>query len=281
MQRLKKDTQFILAELKCFFRSFPSKCGMSCVNELLESLAKRLDSELAEKIVEMLPGVGLKKDGHSCEAFLNMYFTTRNFQDVKTLVAEMRAEHISFTIRSSMVIIKAYMKLNDLDMAIQHFREFKATWTCSPSSSPSMAPSHLAAQLVELACKEHRLGEIVEDLYGINFSTDVINSMLSECVQQKSLELACSVEKIARELKLQFTDTTYSLLIKTLAADSVKVHAIFDQAMTDDIQLTADFACSVLSFCAQSSNVEMAEVLYKHMRPDQPAALSAFIRFFA
>merc|ERR1719440_726073 len=42
MQRFKKDTPF--------FKKFPDESDMSCINDLLESLAKRLDSDLMEKI---------------------------------------------------------------------------------------------------------------------------------------------------------------------------------------------------------------------------------------
>merc|ERR1719440_1578580 len=116
---------------------------MSCINDLLESLAKRLDSDLMEKIVEMLPSIGLKMDERSYEVLLNMHFTTRSFQEVKALVSEMKAKKISFTTRASMVVIKTALKSNNFEEAIQHFRDLKTTWsTPSASSSPSMAPSH-------------------------------------------------------------------------------------------------------------------------------------------
>jgi hypothetical protein len=280
MQRFKKDTPFILRELKVFFKKFPNECDMSCVNDLLESLAKRLDSDLMEKIVEMLPSIGLKKDERSYEVLLGMYFTTRNFQDVEALVSEMKAKQIPLTTRSSMVVIKTALKSNNLEDAIQHFRDLKTAWsTCS--STPSMTPSHVISQLVELACKEHRLNEFLPELHGITISEDVVNTMLSECIRQKDFMLASSVEKLAREQGVRFTDSTYGLLIKGMAMDPAKVQAIFDEVVRDGIQVTADLASSVLSFCAQTSNVQMAEKLYIHMKPQQLPVLSAFIRFYA
>jgi hypothetical protein len=50
MQRFKKDTPFILRELKSFFKKYPSERDMNGINDLLESLAKRLDSEVMEKM---------------------------------------------------------------------------------------------------------------------------------------------------------------------------------------------------------------------------------------
>jgi len=122
MQRFKKDSPFILRELKGFLAKFPSVYDMCCVNELLESLAKRLDSDLMEKIVEMLPTINLKMDERSYEILLNMYFTTRSFEDVKTLASKMKAEKIPFTSRASMTVIKTALKVNNFDEAVQHFR---------------------------------------------------------------------------------------------------------------------------------------------------------------
>ena len=42
-----------------FFKKYKGECDMACVNDLLESLAKRLDSDLMEKIAGMLPSVDL------------------------------------------------------------------------------------------------------------------------------------------------------------------------------------------------------------------------------
>merc|ERR1719440_2408882 len=102
MQRFKKDNPFILRELKGFLKRYSSECSITDVNDLLESLAKRMDSDLMEKIMEMLPSLNLNMDAHSYEVFLNMYFPTRSFNDVKSLVATMKASNIPFTTRSSM-----------------------------------------------------------------------------------------------------------------------------------------------------------------------------------
>ena len=40
---------------------------------------------------------------------------------------------------------------------------------------------------VELACKEHKLGELFTELRGMTVSAEVVNSMLVECIKQKDL----------------------------------------------------------------------------------------------
>jgi len=282
MQRFKKDTAFILRELKSFFKKYPSERDMNCINDLLESLAKRLDSDLMEKIVEMLPSIDLKMDQRSFEIFLNMYFTTRSFQEVKTLVSEMKASDIPFTTRATIVVIKTALKMNNFDEALQYFRELKKIWTAhSLTSTPSMAPRHIVSQLVELACKEHQLSEFLAELRGVPITEEVVNVMLLECVRQKDLSLTLLVEQLAREQEIPFTDATYSLLIKGMASDSIRVQGIFDEVTNKGIEVTPDFAASVLQFCAQTSNIKMAENLYAHMKPSALPVLAAFIRFFA
>merc|ERR1719387_401414 len=112
---------------------------MHLINDLLESLAKRLDSGLMESLVEMLPGLGLKMNERSYEIFLAMFFTTCSFQEVKSLVSEMKAAQIPFTARASMTLVKAALKMNNLDEALQYFRELKKVWLSQgASSSPSL-----------------------------------------------------------------------------------------------------------------------------------------------
>merc|ERR1719326_2487427 len=100
MQRLKKDTPAILRELKAYFKQYPSECDSSVVSDVLESLSKRLDSELMEQIMAMLPSLDMTADSRMYELLLNTYFTLRNFTEVKALVAEMKREKVPMTVRA-------------------------------------------------------------------------------------------------------------------------------------------------------------------------------------
>jgi len=277
MQRFKKDMPFVLRELKGFLKKFPSEGDMTCINDLLEPLGKRMDSDLMEKIVEMLPSLNLQMDARTYEIFLNMYFTTRSFQEVKTLSAQMKAKQVSFNSRSAMVVVKTALKMNDLDEALLCFRELKNVGTSTVSS----APAQIISLLVELACKDHRLGELLVELTGMIISEEVLNSMLLECVRQKDAALTQKVEKFAREQGVRFTDTTYSLLIRGVVSEPARVQALFDEVVQKGLEMTPEFVNSVLSCCAQTSNVTLADRLYSHMKPTQLPILSTFIRFYA
>merc|ERR1719424_164073 len=191
----------------------------------------------------------------------------------------METKQIPFTSRSSMVVIKTALKTNNFDGAVHHFRHLKSI--CTAASSPSTAPSHVVCQLVELACSEHKLRELLPELCGVSISLGVVNTMLAECVRQRNITLTSSVEELSREQGVCFTDVTYSLLIKATAADPIRVQALFDEVLEKGVEVTPDFAVSVLGLCAQTSNVQMAEKLYAYMEPKQLSVLSAYIRFFA
>merc|ERR1719424_1380691 len=165
---------------------------MDCLNELLESLAKRLDSELMEKIVEMLPTVDLNMDERTYEVFLNMFFTTRSFKEVMSLASQMKAKEVSFTPRSAMAVIKTALKMNNLDEALVYFQKLKSTWS---SSSPSAAPVNVISHLVELACKDHRLDDLLDVLKDTTVPEEVVNIMFSECIRQKDKTLTQKVDK--------------------------------------------------------------------------------------
>ena len=49
----------MLRELKSLYQKYPSRCNARVVNDTLESIGKRLDVELMDKIVEMLPSIGM------------------------------------------------------------------------------------------------------------------------------------------------------------------------------------------------------------------------------
>lgn len=282
MQRFKKENFFIVKELKGFFKKYPTERDMTGVNDLLESLAKRLDSDLMDKIVEMLPSLDLKADQRTYEIFLGMHFTTRSFQEVKALVTEMKANKIPFTTRATIVVIKTALKMNNFEEALVNFRELKKVWTAhSVLSTPSMAPRHIVAQLVELACKEHQLAQFLPELRGVPITEEVVVVMLSECTRQKDFTLTQKVQELAREHNIRFSDSMYALLIKGSSNDPVRVQEIFDEVVAKKVEVTADFALAVVAFCAQTSNIQMADKLYDYMKPKQLPVLSNFIRFYA
>mmetsp|Transcript_43450 Transcript_43450/g.97868 ORF Transcript_43450/g.97868 Transcript_43450/m.97868 type:complete len:1003 (-) Transcript_43450:52-3060(-) len=282
MQRFKKDSGFIVRELKTFFKRFGEELTMDSINGLLEAIAKRSDTELMEKVAEILPkDAGLKHDAKTYEIFLNSYFMVRNFDTITTMVAQMKAENITPTTRSMLVIIKTALKTSRLHEALEVFRQLKSMWIDAASSgTASAAPRNILMQLIELTCKEQQLGDFLPEFEEVPLPEEAVNVMLSAAIKQKDLNLAQRVEKLARAQGLPFSDTTYSLLIKGLSGDAKQVQELFEEVESKGGECTSDFALAVLAFCSQTKSVKMAERLYELMQPKQPRVLLGFVRCY-
>jgi hypothetical protein len=110
MQFGKKDGQFIVRELKAFFKKHPRECNLNVVNDIFETLGKRLDSQFMGLIMEMLPSIDLKPNQRTYEIFLTMHSTTRSFPDVHRLVNEMSENGVELTVQATLAVIKSAMQ---------------------------------------------------------------------------------------------------------------------------------------------------------------------------
>lgn len=283
MQRFKKDSPFVSRELKAFFKRFPNECEIGGINDLLDSLAKRLDSELVDQVVDMLPSMGLKEDQRTCEILLTMQFTTRNFAEVRRLLGVMQSEGLPLTTRATIVAVKTALKTGSFDDATLHFRSLKALWAnlTGDAATASTAPRHIVSQLVELACREQQLGSFLPLLEGVPVSDDAVAAMLSECVRRKDPSLTSKVEKLVRGQGHQLSDATYTLLVKSASGDIARVQKVFDEVVAKGTPLTGDFALALLAFCTQTRSSKLADALFEYMKPKQILVLAAFIRFYA
>jgi len=251
---------------------------------LLESIAKRLDLELMEKVVEMLPSVDMTADQRTYEILLTTNFTMRNFSKVKDLVAEMRIKKMPCTARANLVLLKTAVKTSSFDDALTSFRELLSMLQSNNlSSSVSTALRHITAQVAELACKERRLEEFLSELgSGVALTEELVRMLLVECARQKDVALTQRVEKLARENDVAFSDQTYGLLVKGLSGDPASVTALVDQALAQRGDVTSDFALAIISFCGQTANVAMADQLYEHLgKKKQLNVASALVRFYS
>lgn len=290
MQRTKKDTPCILGELKAFFQKFPSEKSMTRINDLLESLARRLDSPMMEKMSELLPSLGLTMDERTYEIFLNMHFTMRHFTEVEACATEMESKQISFTTRSKMIMFKVATKVGKLDRAKTRLRDLKITlsgqglsfssFKFGASGSASLAPSNALSDFVDLACKEHRLGETIGDLRDLTLPKEVVHRMLSECAKQQDSQLACLVEQFMKDQDMPFDDTAYSFLVRSVGIDTPRLGILLDEVVASGVEVTTELASSILASSVQASSLELADRLYAHMQANQMCAVSPFISFY-
>ncbi|CAL1155123.1 unnamed protein product, partial [Cladocopium goreaui] len=277
MQRFKKDGDYIARELSAYLTKHRSTCKMQTINDLLDSLAKRHDSDFVDSVLKILPA-GFTLDSRSYEILMNMHFTMRNFQRVNAMVEQAKAAKVPLTTRASIVIIKTALKTENFEDALATFRELKSLW--QGHVGPSTAPRQIVAQLVDMACKEHELKRFLPELASVPLTEEVIHLMVMEAVREKDVELLEQVERLGREKGLAFSESTYGMLIKGYKGRDDKVENLFSEALEKKSDAGPELCLALLLCCQQTRNFALAESAYKHFSKQMSlSVLAAFIRF--
>eukprot|EP00927_Polykrikos_kofoidii_P041289 TRINITY_DN35208_c1_g2_i1.p1 TRINITY_DN35208_c1_g2~~TRINITY_DN35208_c1_g2_i1.p1 ORF type:complete len:1133 (+),score=224.31 TRINITY_DN35208_c1_g2_i1:194-3592(+) len=280
MQLLKKDTDYIIQEIRTFLSWQRNDEALVAVNDLFDALAKRTDSDLMEAVATLLPDAGLTWDARTYEVFLSMRFTLRHFAEVNLLVSEMKSKKVPFTPRATIAVVKTALKTGDFEQARMHFQELKATWAAH-ANTPSAAPNHLAAQLVELACKEHQLRELLPEMVEAPLSTEAINTMLQECVWQRDPSLTHMVERLARARDIPFSERAYSLLLKGFADDASHGRRILEEVLDIHSEITSnDLAAAAIGTCGQRFDPALVARVRRSIRHVQAPTFTAFVRLY-
>mmetsp|Transcript_63422 Transcript_63422/g.151587 ORF Transcript_63422/g.151587 Transcript_63422/m.151587 type:complete len:1084 (-) Transcript_63422:132-3383(-) len=278
MQRFKKDGDYIVRELSSYLAK-KNCCNMAVINDLLESLAKRHDSDFVQSILKILPA-GFALDSRSYEILMNMYFTMRTFEKVDELVSQAKATKVPLSTRASIVIIKTALKTENFQEALATFRELKSLWSGPASMGPSTAPRHIVGQLVDMACKEHELKRFLPELATVPLAEDAVHLMVSEAVRERDLELLEQVEKLARSKDIVFSESTYGMLMKGYKGRDDKVTQLFQEALAKKTDAGPELCLALLVCCQQTHNFALADSAYQHFSKQMPlSVLAAFIRF--
>mmetsp|Transcript_77413 Transcript_77413/g.227011 ORF Transcript_77413/g.227011 Transcript_77413/m.227011 type:complete len:1146 (+) Transcript_77413:139-3576(+) len=285
MQRMKRDTPSIMRELKSFFQRYAGECDVRLANDLLESLGRRLDSDLADRIAEMMPSLGMAPDARTYETLLHIHFTCRDFSEVQRLISEMGSRKVTMSPRAAVIAVKAALKTGRLEEAMTHFAHLRPLWDAekkgAEGASPSTAPRHLVSQLVELACRDHELPALLPLLRGAPLADEAVVSMLTECTRKKDAKLSQEVERLARAREAPLTDSMYSLLVRSCSMEAQRVQELFEEVLAKGRPVAGELLQSFMLHCGQVGNVQLADRLFEHAEPKQSTVLTSFIRFYA
>jgi pentatricopeptide repeat protein len=284
MQRFKKDSNMILGEVQNYLNRNQSVCDITYINKLLEPLAKSLDTEVVDGLFEYLPSMRLSADSVTYEILIQMYFTTRSFDQVRELSKEMTLQKVPATSKTSLVMLKTALSLGKLDDAIRWYKEVTSTTSKLPSIS--QAPRHLSVQLAELACREHRLELVLEELESgrMCLSPDMLNAMLNECLRSKDRKQIDRLDRLVANSQVEKSARTFHLLVKMASGDRIRISKLLDEMIQSRTECTQEVATAVLSTASTLKDVTLADKLYAHMGSDknvQIPVLLQFIRFFA
>jgi len=278
MQRFKKDSGSILNELRGFFKKHQASCDISVVNELLESLSKSLDTELAQRIVAMVQQIGMELDFRTYDILLAGYFSARDFPGVQAMYAEMQEKKIPVSARANAVLLKTALRMNNFAESLHRFRELRRL---GKDSGLLEGQGTFFSQILDLACREHQLHALAKDLDGLTLSPEIVHKILTECASTKDHEMMKKVEKLARGQGVQLADKTYQLLMKAAGNDHGRVIELFDEIIACKVELSSEVASAVLAACVSAEDSTLADRLLEHTKPGQMPVICALIRYYA
>jgi len=110
-------------------------------------------------------------------------------------------------------------------------------------------------------------------------SEQIIDALLSKCVESHDCDAANAVEKLAKAQRETLADATYSLLIKAYKPGQA-TRVVQEVLIRESSAFSPDLASSILDFCVATSNVAVADQLLKKMKPMQVKVVSSFIGFY-
>eukprot|EP00428_Durinskia_dybowskii_P017090 CAMPEP_0170208154 /NCGR_PEP_ID=MMETSP0116_2-20130129/3659_1 /TAXON_ID=400756 /ORGANISM="Durinskia baltica, Strain CSIRO CS-38" /LENGTH=1079 /DNA_ID=CAMNT_0010458621 /DNA_START=88 /DNA_END=3324 /DNA_ORIENTATION=+ len=295
MLRMKKDGNIVVRELKGHFQRHPSACrAPGALAEAVEPLARRPDPELATAVIEAAEAAaGARPDEQCFEVLLSMHFSAKNLAQVQALLDETAARGVALTTKARLVAVKAALKGGNFAEACRHFAELKTLFVSS-DPTPSVAPQQIVSQLVDLACGERRLGDLLalfeEAACGDNgrvpIGEEVAKAMLVECLRRKDWALSQRTERLIRA-GTSPSDATFALLARCAgladgATAAAQLEALVDEVTKRGTPLSPDFTLAALAPCAQHSGcLSLADWLAECSNLQQQSVASALVRFYA
>ena len=106
----------------------------------------------------------------------------------------------------NLILLKTELKMSNLNVVLARFRELGSRWQ-DDDLSQSATPRRVVAQLAELACREHRLEDLLpESKADAPLTEKVVHTLLGECVRQNDAALTQRVQRLARDKGVSFPE---------------------------------------------------------------------------
>jgi len=230
------------------------------VQGVLQVLGKSIDAEVLKAIRDVLEARNLSIDEELGESLLQGYLTLRDFTNFKDLLKELATQNVLLTPGANILILKAAVKSNDMQWALQAFRKIKEHWK-EEASTPSCAPQYLLLQVVELAAKQGSLKTLVPEVKHVKLPADVLNAFLTECLRSADKPLLQLAADNARGSGTVFNSSTYCLLVRAARTLS-DAKRLFSEAISAN-QTSPELGIAVLELKGAFKEAELAQTVYK------------------
>jgi len=128
-------------------------------------------------------------------------------------------------------------------------------------TTASSAPRHIAAQLVELGCREHRIATVLEALeeQDVPLTTEMVNAMLGECVRTRDQRLVRHIERLSVSQGVPRTGRTFGLLLRSCVNVVKRMEELLDEMEASGVDGISEVAQIVLGACAQMGDTTLPD----------------------
>jgi pentatricopeptide repeat protein len=268
LQKFRHDTSFIISEVSTWFQKHPGSYGIDEFNNLIDALGRRVDSELVEQLVKVLPLLNLRMNSRTCEILMQLHFMLRDLERVQQVEKTMESMNLQKTPRVWIVLLKTGLKRGDLEYCLTALRQALELWE-DPESANASGLDVLLTQVAMLGAKEHRTAQVVHEFQKLpSIPMDTMNVLLPACLAEHREDL---VSQLVQFLKTQGSvpdAETSACLIKALVKhdpQGAKKH-VLDAMERDETQWTADLVQAMLAVCMKNNDTDLALKLHAHVK---------------
>lgn len=173
------------------------------------------------------------------ESLLGGYAAGGDDVKVREILALIKKNRWSPTVRGCLLVIKGFVKCCMLDVALALMLEFRQHHFVLPASA--------TAHLLRLACRRCRTMEVLNQVQDdISFSVECIVVLCEGALRCKDFALARRAESLARERNVPLHRGAYENLLKVYAINGDEGAVSLFQEMQHSVHIVSEGFCTIL-----------------------------------
>mmetsp|Transcript_130357 Transcript_130357/g.237015 ORF Transcript_130357/g.237015 Transcript_130357/m.237015 type:complete len:1015 (+) Transcript_130357:136-3180(+) len=274
------SVESVTGQLKSELQNVPREDLLKALTQLLESAGRNANSEFLAAVRAAAREADQKFSLALGELLLKNYLGLRLQNEFNSVLSEVELAHgVVDSTRPTLALLalKGALRWGDLEAAIWRLEKVCSLWR--EDKTPSAAPQAVMQQLVKLAAQSEALPKLVQKLSDLNLFAEALNTLLSECSQRGDITILKEVEQIGRKQGIQFTDITYSSLLRA-AQNSEEARQVFEQAASEGV-LGKELLQSASEWAHAHSDASLAGAVLKRLPAAPTAEVAAnLLRFY-
>jgi len=250
---------------------------------VLDVVAKKGNIVIMEELAQSFEtNLRVFPTGPTYEVLLVGYAHVGDVGKLKDVQLEMHSAGYKLTIRGHSLMIKGFLKNSMVDAAFEQIQEMQKNGL----SVPSFALAHLfrvaglSGDMASLFAQAYP-----EEGSRLPLPSEVVATLMEECVKRDDLEMAIRVEELALSVKTPLLFQGYDPLLRLCITHcDTRASGIFARMQKDDVRLTDGFCVGLLARCADTKFLRFAEEIVQYVRSHSRMSLilySALMKVYA